>query len=321
MILSQRAYRRIMKHLEADTTREHGGLLLGLRDRSDSPTPPTVLIVTSLAADHTRGDPTSLTFTEDTWLKFQEETDELNRLGVTLERLGWYHSHPGLGIFLSRWDLDVCTNFDQPHHVALVVDPIRGRGGFFPRGERGYRPREPKGFWEYPDLTSGSVVEWDNMYEISSEWRMPAYELLPLEVLEEPVEAEISIEEEEPIETQTAGETPESLKTQEEPEEPEAERVPQNVEAIQEISAPVTHHEEPVRADSEQAASPKMDHQDRKDKKSRSTFLNRVVSRISKTFKGSRPAVRDSRPAELGRLDSDNANRIDGEQRKPTESL
>jgi proteasome lid subunit RPN8/RPN11 len=292
VILSQRAYRQIMKHLEADTTREHGGLLLGYRDRSESPTPPPIWITTSLPADHTRGDPTSLTFTEDTWLKFQEQTDELTRLGVSLERLGWYHSHPGLEIFLSRWDLDVCTNFDQPHHVALVVDPIRGRGGFFPRGERGYRPREPKGFWEYSNLTSDSVVEWENVYEISSEWRMPAYEVLPVEVIEEPVEPEMSIEEEELTETQTTGETAEPLKTQEGSQEPEAEPVPQNVEAAgPEISATVTHHKEPVRTDSEQAATAKTDQQDPKDKKGFFTFARRTVSRISKTFKGRSPAA------------------------------
>src|SRR6185503_526930 len=194
VILSQRAYLRIMDHLTADTKREHGGLLLGLRDNSANPTPPTILIVTSLPGEHTRGDPASLTFTENTWLKFQKDTDQMERLGVKLQRLGWYHSHPNLGIFLSRWDLDVCTNFNQPHHVALVVDPIRMRGGFFPRGDQGYRPHEPNGFWEYSDLKPESMIEWENTHEVSNAWRIPAYELLPFEIAEEAVQAEASIE-------------------------------------------------------------------------------------------------------------------------------
>jgi proteasome lid subunit RPN8/RPN11 len=46
--------------------------------------------------------------------------------------VGWYHSHPGYGVFLS--DIDVksqITFFNQPHHVALVVDPVRNKFGFF----------------------------------------------------------------------------------------------------------------------------------------------------------------------------------------------
>jgi 26S proteasome regulatory subunit N11 len=46
--------------------------------------------------------------------------------------VGWYHSHPGYGVFLS--DIDVksqITFFNQPHHVALVLDPIRNEFGFF----------------------------------------------------------------------------------------------------------------------------------------------------------------------------------------------
>jgi proteasome lid subunit RPN8/RPN11 len=186
VVMTQSAYQQIMKHLEADTTREHGGLLLGYLCRSRNATPATVWIVSSLPAEHTKGSPTSLTFSEDTWLKFQQQTDELEHLGIKLQRLGWYHSHPGMEVFLSAWDLDVCTNFDSPHHVALVVDPIRNRGGFFIRGEHGYRQHEPRGFWECPDQKPESLIQWENTFEIRSEWMIPASELLPVEYVEEP---------------------------------------------------------------------------------------------------------------------------------------
>jgi 26S proteasome regulatory subunit N11 len=46
--------------------------------------------------------------------------------------VGWYHSHPGYGIFLSDIDLkSQITFFNQPYHVALVVDPIKKEYGFF----------------------------------------------------------------------------------------------------------------------------------------------------------------------------------------------
>jgi hypothetical protein len=47
--------------------------------------------------------------------------------------------------------------------VALVVDPVVGRGGFFIGGPKGYNAHEPQGFWEVHDLQQESVVEWINI--------------------------------------------------------------------------------------------------------------------------------------------------------------
>jgi len=39
--------------------------------------------------------------------------------------VGWYHSHPGHTCFLSKTDLETQrTMFDQPYHIALVIDPL-----------------------------------------------------------------------------------------------------------------------------------------------------------------------------------------------------
>lgn len=47
--------------------------------------------------------------------------------------IGWYHSHPGRGVFLS--DVDVSTQLKlqqfSPHVVSMVVDPEREEVGFF----------------------------------------------------------------------------------------------------------------------------------------------------------------------------------------------
>ena len=49
-----------------------------------------------------------------------------------LDIVGWYHTHPDFGIFLSSHDLFIHRNFfDQPLQVAYVVDPIRQTRGFF----------------------------------------------------------------------------------------------------------------------------------------------------------------------------------------------
>lgn len=40
--------------------------------------------------------------------------------------VGWYHSHPGHGVFLSEIDLITQkTFFNESYHVALVVDPLK----------------------------------------------------------------------------------------------------------------------------------------------------------------------------------------------------
>jgi proteasome lid subunit RPN8/RPN11 len=56
--------------------------------------------------------------------------------------VGWYHSHPGYGCFLSETDLDSQrTYFREPYHVALVVDPSGEMIEFFKvDGSSGYRP-------------------------------------------------------------------------------------------------------------------------------------------------------------------------------------
>ncbi|HZI18329.1 MAG TPA: Mov34/MPN/PAD-1 family protein [Pyrinomonadaceae bacterium] len=158
----QSAYQRVVEHLSADTSREHGGLLLGYELRAQG-RPPTVVVTHSLPAKHTRGTPTSLTFTTETWEDFERQTDQLGDLG--LQRVGWYHSHPNLSVFLSGHDLDVCTNFPRPTHVALVVDPVKDNGGFFVRGagREGFRPHSPQGFIELHDRSEISVVTWRNM--------------------------------------------------------------------------------------------------------------------------------------------------------------
>lgn len=39
--------------------------------------------------------------------------------------VGWYHSHPGYGLFLSDIDVNTHRNAFSPRHTALVVDPTR----------------------------------------------------------------------------------------------------------------------------------------------------------------------------------------------------
>jgi proteasome lid subunit RPN8/RPN11 len=51
--------------------------------------------------------------------------EKLENLDYEYIIVGWYHSHPGMGCFLSSKDIDTQKRiFNRPFHSALVVDPI-----------------------------------------------------------------------------------------------------------------------------------------------------------------------------------------------------
>ena len=70
-----------------------------------------------------------VTFTQDTWehiykIKDKEYPDQ--------KIVGWYHSHPGFGVFLSEHDLFIQENFfSNPQQVAWVYDPHTDEEGCF----------------------------------------------------------------------------------------------------------------------------------------------------------------------------------------------
>ena len=93
------------------------------------PGSPFVWITQSLEAKHYANTQASFTYTHDSW---EEITRERDRLFPDLDIVGWYHTHPSFGIFLSHHDLFIHQHFfAQPLQVAYVVDPIQQTRGFF----------------------------------------------------------------------------------------------------------------------------------------------------------------------------------------------
>jgi proteasome lid subunit RPN8/RPN11 len=61
-----------------------------------------------------------------------EIVDRIMKEGGGRSIVGWYHSHLGLGAFLSDVDVKTQLMLQQFSHViALVVDPLKGEFGFF----------------------------------------------------------------------------------------------------------------------------------------------------------------------------------------------
>ena len=116
----------ILAYSEEDKTREIGGLLVGglHEDKREY-----VEIRGFVPAIGARSGVASLTFTPDTWATLTRKIEE-EHPGEHV--VGWHHTHPNFGIFLSAYDEFIHKNFfREPWQVAMVVDPVASEFGFF----------------------------------------------------------------------------------------------------------------------------------------------------------------------------------------------
>ena len=115
---------QIYDHIFVNDDHEVGGVLVGTLGDKALPT-----VTGAIAALEARGERASVTFTHDAWATVHST---LERDFPDKQIVGWYHSHPGFGIFLSRHDLFIHENFfSDPRQVAYVVDPQAGTEGVF----------------------------------------------------------------------------------------------------------------------------------------------------------------------------------------------
>lgn len=124
--ISEEILRQIEEHTRSVTDREVGGVLVGtVGDGSVADTE----IVAAIPALKAVAASANVTFTHDVW---EEALGIVDRDHPGQKIVGWYHSHPNFGVFLSDYDLFIHQNFfPLPGMMALVVDPIRGDLGWF----------------------------------------------------------------------------------------------------------------------------------------------------------------------------------------------
>lgn len=149
-------------HVAQDTSKESGGFLLGNRYECPNTNRKFIVIDQFMKADYTEGTQVSLTFTTDAWAQLKNRLEGKYR---GKELVGWYHSHPGMGIFLSNYDVDIHKGsyFNKDWQVALVLDPVKHEGGFFGFVDGNLSPREKLEFYELLEGESReTVVAWTN---------------------------------------------------------------------------------------------------------------------------------------------------------------
>jgi proteasome lid subunit RPN8/RPN11 len=121
------AYDRMWKDASRDTSREHGGILVG-EPFEDPGARYYVVVRAAVAAHEPSGSPTHLQFRPESWKPIWDKLYS----EPTLRIVGWYHTHPGLGVFLSGTDLRTQRlYFAAPWHIAIVIDPAAGEIGYF----------------------------------------------------------------------------------------------------------------------------------------------------------------------------------------------
>lgn len=168
IFLTQSAYQQCVAHALSDMVHEVGGALIG-EVRYDLERGQTYIVIQqTLAAAFTNSGETHLTFTRDTLVDFSNRMDAWfpdKRI------VGWYHTHPRLGVFLSGHDMFLHRHFfPDPTQVALVIDPCDQRAGFFCWQKDAFLdPKHYVGFYELSDVDDHSIVEWENLTPATTE--------------------------------------------------------------------------------------------------------------------------------------------------------
>ena len=131
------ALQGIRDDLAMDARVERGGLLVGHPFRDlDDPTVSFTVVVGTI------GQPSR----QSSVGQFTVTPEMISRARQTLERefpgrrvVGWYHSHPGHGVFLSAQDMTIVRGiYNAPWQIAFVRDTLRDKEGVFygPQGTR-----------------------------------------------------------------------------------------------------------------------------------------------------------------------------------------
>ncbi len=125
--ISQPVYKKIRRFAANKTENESGGMLIGEVVEEFGKT--HIIISGFVEAKYCEATPTTLKFTHETWEYCHKEMAE-RFPGKKI--VGWIHTHPNFGIFLSEYDKFIHENFfKDEHQIAYVVDPIQNTEGFY----------------------------------------------------------------------------------------------------------------------------------------------------------------------------------------------
>ena len=151
----QSTYKEIHRFTQNKTANESGGILVGTTIEEFGKT--NIIINGFIEAKYCEATPTTLKFTHETWEYVYKEIEKKHN-GKKI--VGWIHTHPDFGIFLSEYDKFIHQNFfSEDCQIAYVVDPIQKIEGcyFWING----KIEKCKGFYIYDKTGTKITVDSD----------------------------------------------------------------------------------------------------------------------------------------------------------------
>ncbi len=127
VFLDPGVHEEIQKHAGRNLSVEIGGVLVGGWEKDAGG--PFVAVRNVICSELAASGAGELTFTHDAWAEIHRVMDaDYTDSSI----VGWYHTHPDFGIFLSERDQFIHEHFfSDPGQIAYVVDPIRAQEGVF----------------------------------------------------------------------------------------------------------------------------------------------------------------------------------------------
>jgi proteasome lid subunit RPN8/RPN11 len=131
ILVDEPALRAAQAHALSSPDREVAGVLIGPPPEKQPDGRYVVHVIDTIIAKYTVMHGASVTYTPESWRYLNDKLAE-RYPDETAVMVGWYHTHPGFGIFLSGMDKFIHQNFfTQIWHVAFVLDPLAHKSGFF----------------------------------------------------------------------------------------------------------------------------------------------------------------------------------------------
>lgn len=86
-------------------------------------------VTAAVPAPATIGTGASLEFTPDSWVGIMNHAKATH---PEANIIGWYHSHPNIGVFMSGTDMRTQRSFfPHPWCLSIVCDPVQNKIGYF----------------------------------------------------------------------------------------------------------------------------------------------------------------------------------------------
>jgi proteasome lid subunit RPN8/RPN11 len=127
--VSREALTAMERHVGSDVGREHVGLLLGRVTAVENRGCPTTHVDRAIPVRTSDASATHVVLTRES---ARDVAIALRDMPAGATVVGWFHSHPGLGVFLSGTDLRTQRDcFGAEWQIAVVLDPQRREIGVF----------------------------------------------------------------------------------------------------------------------------------------------------------------------------------------------